>query len=126
MTEKEVKKWLYLIVFKTIGEDKPGIILINSLTRAKFSELIACKIGSSINQFNAYLIGMLSMIDLLLDRPLDEILEELLIPIEVKDTLNGINSNNSNIYSKLLDLILEYEKGEWSKVSKIAKALNLR
>ena len=123
--EKEVKKWLYLIVFKTIGDDKPGIILINSLTRAKFAELIACEIGRGINQFNAYLIGMLSMIDLLLDRPLDEILEELLIPIEVKDTLNGINSNNNNIYSKVLDLILEYEKGEWSKVSKIAKAINL-
>jgi len=123
--EKEVKKWLYLIVFKTIGEDKPGIILINSLTRAKFAELIACKIGRSINQFNAYLIGMLSMIDLLLDTPLDEILEELLIPIEVKDTLNGINSNKSNIYSKLLELILEYEKGQWSKVSKIAKGINL-
>ena len=120
--EKEVKKWLYLIVFRTIGEDKPGIILINSLTRAKFAELIAARTGTVISYFNAYLIGMLSMIDLLLDRPLDEILEELLIPTEVKDTLNGINDNR---YSKLLDLIIEYENGRWSKVSKIAKELNL-
>jgi len=120
--EKEVKNWLYLIVFRTIGEDKPGIILINSLTRAKFAELIAARTGTVINYFNAYLIGMLSMINLLLDRPLDEILEELLIPTEVKDTLNGINDNR---YSKLLDLIIEYENGQWSRVSKISKELNL-
>jgi len=120
--EKEMKKWLYLIVFKTIGEDKPGIILINSLTRAKFAELIACKIGREIDNFNAYLIGMLSLMDLLLDRPLKHILDELLVPNEVKDTLNG-TCNDS--YSKILSLIIEYEKGQWSKVSKISKELNL-
>jgi len=120
--EKEIKKWLYLIVFKTLGEDKPGIILINSLTRARFSELIAHKISVEINPFNAYLIGMLSLINLLLDRPLDQILNELLIPIEVKDALNRI-SNNS--YSKLLNLIMEYEKGQWKQVSIISNELNL-
>jgi len=120
--EKEVKKWLYLIVFKTIGDDKPNIILINSLTRAKFAELIAARTGKKINCFNAYLIGMLSMIDLLLDKSLDEILQELLIPMEVKNTLNGINNND---YSKLLNLIIVYEKGQWSEVSKISKELNL-
>jgi len=120
--EKEIKKWLYLIVFQTLGEDKPGIILINSLTRAKFAELIADKMGKEINNFNAYLIGMLSLMDLLLDRPLKEILEELLVPTEVKNTLNGTCDNS---YSKLLSLIIEYEKGQWSKVSKISKELNL-
>jgi len=48
------------------------------------------------------------MIDLLLDRTLEQILEELLIPIEVKNTLNGINNN---IYTALFLLITEYEKG---------------
>ena len=118
---EKIKKWLYLIVFNTLGEDKPEIIVTNSLSRAKFIELIADKIPIEIDSFNAYLIGMLSMIDVLLDRPLDEILEELLIPTEVKDALNGID----NGYSKLLDLSIEYEKGQWSNVSKISKELNL-
>lgn len=119
--ETEIKKWLYLIAFQTMGEDKPEIIVINSLTRAKFAELIADKNRIGANSFNAYLIGMLSMVDLLLDRPLKEILEELLIPTEVKDALNGV-SNNS--YRKLLNLIKGYEKGKWDVVSKISKELN--
>jgi EAL and modified HD-GYP domain-containing signal transduction protein len=120
--EKEIKQWLYLVAFHTLGEDKPEIIVINSLTRARFSELIANKIGTEINSFSAYLIGMLSMVDLLLDRPLDHLLQELLLPIEVKNTLNGVNDNK---YTKLFNLIKAYEKGEWDEVSRISKQLNL-
>ncbi|MGK0464932.1 EAL and HDOD domain-containing protein [Clostridium sp.] len=120
--EKEVKQWLYLVAFQTLAEDKPEIIVINSLTRARFSELIASEIGTGINSFNAYLIGMLSMIDLLLDRPLEQLLQELLLPTEVKDTLNGVNNNK---YTKLFSLIKAYEKGQWDAVSKISKQLNL-
>lgn len=120
--EKEIKKWLYLIVFQTIGENKPEIIIIDSLTRARFAEIIAKKNGIDVNPFNAYLTGILSMIDLLLDTPLNQVLEEILIPTEVKDGLNGINNNG---YRRLLDLIIEYEKGEWEQVSKISKELKL-
>ena len=121
--EKEIKKWLYLMVFRNMGQDKPEILIINSLTRARFAELIAVKLGKKINPFNAYLLGMLSMIDLLLDRPLEEILQELLIPVEVKDAINGINNNNT--YSKLLHLIIAYENGKWDEVAEISKELNL-
>lgn len=120
--EIEIKKWLYLIVIETLGEDKPEIIVINSLTRAKFAELIADKMGSKPNRFNAYLIGLLSMIDVLLDRPLNQILQELLLPLEVKDALIGVNNN---IYEKLLSLIIVYEKGKWDQVSKISKQIKL-
>lgn len=120
--EKEIKKWLYLMVFKNIGKDRPEILTINSLTRARFAELIAVKMDKKFNPFNAYMLGMLSMIDLLLDRPLEEILQELLIPIEIKDALNGINNNS---YSKLLNLVIAYENGHWDEVSQISKQLNL-
>lgn len=120
--EKEIKKWLYLIVFQTIGNNKPEIIIIDSLTRARFAEIIAKKNRMDVNPFNAYLTGILSMIDLLLDSPLDQILEEILIPAEVKEGLNGTNNNG---YRRLLDLIIEYEKGEWDQVSKISKELKL-
>ena len=125
--EKELKNWFYVLILKTLGEDKPEIIIINSLIRAKFAESIAVRFKIGIKPFNAYLLGMLSMVELLLNRPLEEILKELRIPIEVKDALNGINNsnNNNNNNSKLLNLLIEYENGQWDKVSKIAEELNL-
>ena len=92
------------------------------MTRAKFAELIYEKAGIGPNPFNAYLMGMLSMVDLLLDIPLDQILQDLLLPLEVKDALNGIKDNSCR---KLLKLIIEYEKGQWDQVSKISNQLNL-
>jgi len=120
--EKELKKWLYLMVFKNIGEDKPEILVVNSLIRAKFAEVISIKMGKGINSFNAYLLGMLSMIDLILDIPLEEVLKEILISIEIKDALSGVKDN---IYTKLLNLIIAYENGQWDQVSKMSKELNL-
>ena len=120
--EEEVKRWLYFIVINTIGDDKPEIITINSLIRGRFGELIIEKIGLEDKTFYGYLVGMLSMMDVILDRPMDEILNELLIPLEVKDALIG---EKVNIYSKILNLIVSYEKGQWSKVFSIAKELNL-
>ncbi len=120
--EKEIKNWLYLMVFMIIGEDKPEILIVNTLIRARFAELIASKMHKKINTFNAYLVGMLSMIDLLLDRHFEEILQELLIPNEVKDALNKKSENN---YSKLLLLIIAYENGKWDEVSEISKELDL-
>ena len=46
--EKEIKKWLYLIVFQTMGENKPEVIIIDSLTRERFAEIIAKNNGMDI------------------------------------------------------------------------------
>lgn len=120
--EEEVKRWLYFIVVNTIGDDKPEIITINTLTRARFVELIFEKIDLKDNAFNGYLIGMLSMIDVLLDRPMYEILNELLISSEIKEALLG---EKVNIYSKILNLVISYEKGQWSKVFSIAREIKV-
>lgn len=120
--EEEVKRWLYFIVVNTFGDDKPEIITINTLTRARFVELIFEKIDLKDNAFNGYLIGMLSMIDVLLDRPMYEILNELLISSEIKEALLG---EKVNIYSKILNLVISYEKGQWSKVFSIAREIKV-
>lgn len=120
--EEEVKRWLYFIVVNTFGDDKPEIITINTLTRARFVELIFEKIDLKDNAFDGYLIGMLSMIDVLLDRPMYEILNELLISSEIKEALLG---EKVNIYSKILNLVISYEKGQWSKVFSIAREIKV-
>lgn len=82
--EQETKKWLYLITIQTMANDKPDIILKNSLIRAKFSEFVALGIGMNDMAYSAYLTGMLSMIDTLLDRPLNEILSAKYIPAIIR------------------------------------------
>lgn len=100
-----------------ISHDKPEIFMINTLVRAHFAELIFIKLGLARDSFNAFLTGMLSLIDIILERPLKEILEELNISDEVKSALLGEKNN----YYKILKLIIAYENEQWDKV----KLLNL-
>ncbi|MDP4143628.1 MAG: HDOD domain-containing protein [Bacillota bacterium] len=119
--EKEVKKWLYLIIVKTIGDDKPNVIIKTSLVRARFMELIASRMGFS-NSCNAYLTGLLSMIDVLLDKPLVEVLDEIFIDNEVKEALVGSYLTK---LGAVLKLVINYEAGQWDKVSEYSWQLDI-
>lgn len=115
--EDRIKKWINLTCLKLISHDKPEIFMINTLVRAHFAELIFIKLGLAKDSFNAFLTGMLSLMDIILERPLKEILEELNISNEVKSALLGEKNN----YYKILKLIIAYENEQWDKV----KLLNL-
>ncbi|MCI1946495.1 EAL and HDOD domain-containing protein [Clostridium luticellarii] len=121
--EKEIKKWIYFMCMKPICDDRPQIVMIESLLRAEFSELLAKKNKkSSQNSFNAYLTGIMSLMDVILQKPLYEILDELMIPQEVKNALVG---RERNYYSKILDIVISYQKGEWAKSIMMASYLDI-
>ncbi|NRS82776.1 c-di-GMP-related signal transduction protein, partial [Clostridium tetanomorphum] len=92
-----------------------------SIIRAKFCEEISKRIKANVCEFNAYITGLLSMIDVILDMPMEKALENLAVPSEVKYALLG----NKNYLSDILCLVLSYENGEWKSVSKKAKELKI-
>lgn len=120
--EIQVKKWLYLVSIKAIGDDRPDFIIFESLARAKFSELIFLKTRFRKDSFNAYLIGMLSLVDVILEKPIDEILEEILVDEEVKSALIGEKNNK---YGFLLSLILNYEQGKIDKIFELMEYFDI-
>ena len=56
----EVRKWAALITLKGLGEDKPDQLIMSSIIRAKFGEVIAKKIGLKDQASNAFFMGMFS------------------------------------------------------------------
>ncbi|MEY8764300.1 MULTISPECIES: EAL and HDOD domain-containing protein [Clostridium] len=121
--EREVKKWIYFICMKPICDDRPQVVMIESLFRAEFSELLVerNKKGSQY-PMNAYLTGIMSLMDVILQKPLYEILDELVIPQEVKCALVG---KEKNYYSKILDIVIAYQKGEWEKSIMMASCFDI-
>jgi c-di-GMP-related signal transduction protein len=119
--EKEVIKWLYLFVVKSMGENKPSELVDLALIRAKFAECIVVKTRYSEKSMNAYLSGMLSTMDAILDKPMKEIINEVSLPEEVSQALTG----KSCFLHSILNLILAYEKAEWDKVNSISRELNI-
>lgn len=117
----EIKKWVSLVALKAMAEDKPDEIVKSSVVRARFGELLAPKVGMADLSSEFFLMGLFSMIDALMDRPLADIITDLPIWPDIKDALIG----KQGIYRDVYELILAYEKGDWNTFCDLANKLNL-
>jgi EAL and modified HD-GYP domain-containing signal transduction protein len=120
--KNEIFKWVSLIVMRTVGDNKTDGILVTSLARAKFCELIAEKAGLKEREPELFMMGMFSLIDVFIRRPLKDILAELPISEDVKGALLG----ETNKLSKVYCLTLAYERAEWTDFTMYAANLGIK
>lgn len=119
--ERQIKKWASLVAMTGMGEDKPAELVVTSLTRGRFCELIAPHVGLSHRELELFLMGMLSLIDALMDRPLEDALAGMSVSGDVKATLMGDDSPLSPVYR----LIQAYERVEWDRLFALAAELDI-
>lgn len=120
--QKELAKWISLISLKGVADDKPGELILNSLIRARFAEKLASAKMSKQLASDAFLMGMLSHIDVLLDRPLTAVLAEISLDENIKQALL---ENQHNQFYILYKLIRTYEAGNWEEYSKYVDKFGL-
>ncbi|WP_025209697.1 EAL and HDOD domain-containing protein [Hippea sp. KM1] len=118
--EKKTKEWLNLLYVSKLAESKPQELIVLSTVRGKFASLLAEHFN--LNKDKAYIMGMFSLIDSILDKPMENILKEFdYIDSQIKGALLGKN----NTYKKLLDFIRAYENGDFETAQGIAEKTNL-
>jgi EAL and modified HD-GYP domain-containing signal transduction protein len=118
---REFKQWASLLVMASMGSDKPDELVVQALIRGRFCESLAPMLGMKQRSQELFLLGMFSVIDAILDRPLEEILKDLPLSDEIKDALSG----KPNLLRAVFDYALAYEKGDWDGLSAKADALGL-
>lgn len=106
---KEIRKWISLIMLRDIGTDKPQELVRVSLVRAKCMESMAKELNMMDRKPELFLMGMFSLIDTLMDRPMEDVLDQLPLCDEVKNGLMGKQSP----FKDVLSLVKSYEKGCW-------------
>ncbi len=117
----EFKKWMSMVLLSQLGSDKPDELIINSLIRAHFCELTAEGMGQKSKKSDYFLMGLFSLIDAFLDRPISDIMADLPIPLEIKQAIE----NKAGIPGQVLQLIINYEQSKWDKVSELCSTLGL-
>ncbi|MBD3671074.1 MAG: HDOD domain-containing protein [Gammaproteobacteria bacterium] len=105
-----VKNWASMLALSQI-DDKPHELMVMALVRANMSFELARKLNVA-NPDSYFTAGMLSILDALLDRPMDEILGQLPLSNEIRTALVEKSGN----MGKVVDCVLHYEKGEWDEV----------
>ncbi len=117
----ELKKWISLMSLSQVSDDKPEQLMITSVSIAKFSEIIAEKTRNKSIKSNFFLAGLFIYIDGFLNRPMEDIVRNLPIIDEIKNALLGEN----NLYRKVLDLYLVYEKMDWVRVAELSSEIKI-
>ncbi len=119
----QLKQWVYLLSFEENGTDSSEEVLKTSFMRANFASVLVKKLKNfEINSSDAYLMGMFSTLNYMIDAPMEEILNEIPIIDKVKDALISKEGKAGRLY----ELILCYENAEWSAIKVIAEELGLR
>lgn len=113
--QKETRKWIMAFVSMQMGTDKPNEITKLSLTRAKFAENLATSFEMGIHAPSLFLMGLFSLLDVILDLPMKDAIEEIL----VSDAIKAALVDSKGEFADVLKLIYAYERADWKTVSYI-------
>jgi len=108
---RQLSSWASMLAMSSL-DDRPSEILRTAMIRAKMCELIAEKLNN-INVESFFTVGLFSALDLLLQRPLAELLEPLPLNQEIVVAL----LDHKGILGKVLASVLAYEISDWENVN---------
>jgi len=108
-----IRKWANLVSMRELSADKPSELFTICLIRAKFCELVANVMGDrDVASDTAFLMGIFSLLDVVLDRPMEEVLSDLGLSTELEAALLGKDTKLTSI----LHFAQSYERGNWAIV----------
>ena len=112
--EDNIRRWVALATLPMLATDKPNELIKLSLMRARFCELLAGA-ARSASPTDAFLVGMFSLLDALIDRPIADSLRTLDLKPEITSAILGIGSE-AGFLSRIIQLVQSYERAEWAEV----------
>ena len=100
---ENVKRWATLSIFASVDE-KPRELIETALVRARF-----CELAGEGNRDQLFTLGLFSVVDALMDAPMENVLESMPFPDEMRAAL----TERSGPKGELLAAALSYERGEF-------------
>jgi EAL and modified HD-GYP domain-containing signal transduction protein len=110
-----VRRWASLLLLARLSAAKPPELLTIALVRARMCECIAER-GPPGHSAGAFMVGLLSVLDALLDRPMQRIVAELPLSEGVRQALVG---DPASSLGEILRSVIAYEQGNWAQAGQL-------
>jgi c-di-GMP-related signal transduction protein len=117
--EREVRRWIRLVATLGAGQNKSSALVLSALVRARFCELLSPSVQAG--ESDLFLMGLLSLMDAILEIPMARVLENVPVDQESKAVLLGGASRLQPFY----ELMLAQESGDWETARGLARQLHL-
>ncbi len=118
--EREVRRWIRLVATLGAGDNKPSDLVLSALVRARYCELLAPKVPHGAADL--FLVGLLSLMDAILEMPMGLVLEGIALDHETRAVLLRQQSKLDLLYQ----LMVCHETDNWSKISELCAQLKLQ
>ncbi|WP_395340207.1 EAL and HDOD domain-containing protein [Ningiella sp. W23] len=119
--EVMLRKFVAIISIAQLNQDKVQELLQVSLVRAKYCELLDMQLGKEKQAMTAFMTGLFSLIDVILDRDMAHLLAQIPVSPLIKQAL----LKQEGEYHDLLSSVKALESSNWLKFKALAKTLGL-
>ena len=101
------------------GQEKSSDLVLSALVRGRFGELLAPHVPQGGSDL--FLLGLLSLIDVMLETPMADVLEKICLDQATKAVLLSQPSSLRPVFQ----LMLAHESGEWESAAALSGSLHL-
>ncbi len=116
---KGIRQFVMLITAAQMAADKPNELIRACIIRARFCELLGNASGKNVDVSELFLVGLFSMIDAMLDSPMEEVVNKLPFSEAIKVAL----ADREGELAKFLNLVAAYETGSWDECRALAEEM---
>jgi EAL and modified HD-GYP domain-containing signal transduction protein len=117
--ERDVRRWVRLVAAVGAGQDKTSDLVLSALVRGRFGELLAPRVQHG--ESDLFLLGLLSLIDAMLEMPMEEVLEKIPLDHATKAVLLG----QPSVLGPVFRLMLAHESGDWTAAAQLSASMRL-
>lgn len=121
----QLKQWIYLLSASNaenqISESSEEFLKLSFMRATFCSELINYTKNIPMSKADAYLMGMFSTLNYLIDAPLEDILSQVPVAAEIKEALLKHEGRCGALY----DLVLSYERADWGQINGLTETLGI-
>ena len=122
--EAEIRRWASLALLSGMCDDKPRELLLSAIIRGRFCELVGQTAGLGQRKSDLFLIGMFSLLDAIMDLPLEEVLSSISVQDDVRRVLLHTTPAVKRL-GEVYDAVRAYEVADWQRLSAVAGELRM-
>ncbi|MGF1901797.1 HDOD domain-containing protein [Aliivibrio sifiae] len=117
--EEQIKMFVTLVATAHAAINKPKELYKQSLVKGRFCELMICRCQNGTPGQQAFIVGLFSLLDALLDRKLDDVLEQLSLTDEIEQAI----LLRAGLLGSMLELYESIKSGDWEQLDKTSRLL---
>ena len=116
---QQLYRWLTLLIVTSNEGATPPALMKTAITRGRLTELLGQDLVDRTERDNLFIVGIFSLLDAMLEMPMEKVLDKLTLPENIADAL----LTREGIYGPFLALAEACESADIQRINALATSL---